>query len=120
MHVKSTSQDEFPISLGIYRNKLHSKPSLDAPSAISSVILSRRVDNPPPTVGQSARHDLHHRAFAQKYIPRILYAGQSATYHQTVRSSLLTSTQNQVIFGTQSEHVLWMIRTQGADDPVYL
>jgi hypothetical protein len=56
MHVKSTSQVEFPMSLETHRNKPHSKLLLDVPRATSPVTLGRRADGPPPTVGQSASH----------------------------------------------------------------
>ena len=69
MHVKSTSQNKFPMSLGTHRNKPHSKPLPEPPSATLPVSLSRQADGPRPTVGQSASRDLLDRAYAQNTSP---------------------------------------------------
>ena len=74
MHVKSSSQNKFLMSLGIHRNKLHSKPLLQPPPVTSPVTLDQRADGPQPTVGQSASRGLQHRASAQKHVPRICMA----------------------------------------------
>ena len=71
MHVKSNSQNKFPMSWGTHRNKPHSKPLSEPSSATSPVSLGQRADGPRPTAGQSASHDPQHRASAQKHVPRI-------------------------------------------------
>ena len=46
MHVKSTNQNKFPMSLGTNRNKPHSKPLLEPKPATSPVSLGRQADGP--------------------------------------------------------------------------
>ena len=74
MHVKSTSQNKFPMSLGTHRNKPHSKPLPEPPPATSPVSLGRQADGPRPTVGQSASRDLLDRASAQNTSPEFFMA----------------------------------------------
>jgi len=119
MHVKSSNQNKFPMSLDTYRNKPHSKPMSEMPPATSPVNLGRRADGPRPTAGQSASRGLQHRASAQKHVPRIFYGGQSAIHPRTVRSSLPNSTQNRCVSGTHLGLVLRTVRPSGPDGPRY-
>ena len=119
MHVKSSSQNKFPMSLKTYRNKPHSKPMSEVPPATSPVNLGRRADGPWPTTGQSVSRGLQHRASARKHVPRIFYGGQSAIHHRTVRRSLPNFTQNRVISGTHPEPVRRTVRPSGHDGPRY-
>ena len=119
MHVKSSSQNKFPMSLGTYRNKPHSKPMPEVPPATSPVSLGRRADDPRPTVGQSASYDPQHRASAQKYVPRIFYGGQSDIHRRTVRRLLPTFTQNRGVSGSHPELVRRTVRPPGPDGPRY-
>ena len=119
MHVKSSSQNKFLMSLGIYRNKPHSKPMQEVQPATSPVSLGRRADGPRPTAGQSASHDPQHRASVQKYVPRIFYGGQSAIHRRTVRRLLPTFTQNRGVSGSHPEFVRRTVRPSGPDSPRY-
>ena len=58
MHVKSTSQNKFFMSLGTHRNKPHSKPLPEPPPVTSPVSLGRQADGPRPMVGQFASRGL--------------------------------------------------------------
>ena len=119
MHVKFSSQNKFPMSLGTYRNKPHSKPMPEVPPATSPVSLGRRADGPRPTAVQFASHDPQHRASAQKHVPRIFYGRQSVIHPRTVRRLLPTFTQNRGVFGSHPELVRRTVRPPGPDGPRY-
>ena len=120
MHVKSNSQNKFPIcpeelieTNRTRRNKPYSKPLSEPSSATSPVSFGRRADGPRPTPGQSASHDPQHRASAQKYVPRIFYGGLSAIHRRTVCRLLPTFTQNRGISGSHPELVRRTVRPPG-------
>ena len=105
MHVKLLAKNKFPMPLGTYRNKPHSKPMPEVPPATSPVSLGRRAYGPRPTAVQFASHDPQHRVSAQKHVPRIFYGGQSAIHRRTVRRLLPTFTQNRGVSGSHPELV---------------
>jgi len=89
MHVKSSAQNKFPISLETHRNKPHSKPLPEPPPATSPVSLGRQADGPWPTVGQSASHGLKTEPLHKNMPPKFSTAdsppstpGRSAVHFQ--------------------------------------